>query len=167
MKKFILMILLASVALSLLLPLEAFALSENKSYGGVTSNNRVDTKSNGEWSSTGGTYIKRTTTSGVVKRWGLAAIACEKIKEKDGNTRYDNCASVAAYLYTREDANRVTAVAGVNVCAAHNMTPDLTRGNEYLSSSVCVGGRTYKTVGRTNSGGNIIGPNRIFFHTVP
>lgn len=141
-------------------PLSGFAAGSSATYGGVTSNNHVDTSENGKWSSVGGSYLPR--ANNVVGRWGIACIDAQTLS---GN--WDRCTSVAAYLYTRESQNRVTEIVSLDVCAAHGETPDTGRNYEFTNSSEPVAGRTYKTVGRTNSSGGQVGPNRIFFHTVP
>jgi len=141
MKKFIVTLTIAAILCSIL----SFAYADTTVV--------IETVSNGDWSGRPAVYISR--ASGVAKRWG---ISCHHIVSASGTPIYEG--STRAYLYSREDANRVTTSESLDMTSS-----EPTRCYEYITTPVA--GRGYKVVAKTNDSSVFSGGYYLSYHHLP
>ena len=142
----------------------ALWMSGTVGYAELRPNNHVYCENNGEYSSREGTYIKKTHSRTI---WGFVSLYAERV----GTAQ--KCYSTAAYLYSRETADRVTNVGVSDVYKSHgyaypSSADEVIAGNpiQYSQASYAVLNRTYKTVVKMQ-GLSGYQPNRIYLYTVP
>ena len=131
-------------------------------------NSIVYCSNNGEYSSKGGSYVEKKRSGST---WGYVSLRAEPAELGDGNNA-ELCYSTAAYLYSRETADRVTNVGKSDVYESHGYAHPsgteeiLEEPIQYVKSSYAVLHRMYKTVVKMQ-GVNGYQPNRIYLYTVP